>query len=153
MGHLASMVGTNKGRGWVGESDRGSDLKDAGYRSFNQNPSYLVFPAAADLILTPPYRAAPLAAAVLLVSGVELHPLGRACSTSWALVDVERAPYSSVASRLSAAISNTRVAPLIRLYPFRRKQIHGHYLGLRIGRVLLRIQSRTKHIGLAEPEI
>jgi hypothetical protein len=33
---LMSMVGTDVGRGWLGEAERGSDLKDAAYGSFNQ---------------------------------------------------------------------------------------------------------------------
>jgi hypothetical protein len=74
---LLSMVGTDEGRGWVGKSDRGSDLKDAGYGSFKQNPPYTLIRSATDLILAPPYRAAPLAAAVLLADGVELHPMDR----------------------------------------------------------------------------
>jgi hypothetical protein len=101
------MVGTDEGKGWVGKSDRGSDLKNAGYGNFNQNPTYMVFSAAADLIPTPPDRAAPLAAAVFLVANVELHPLGWVCSTSSALVDVERAPFPSGASRLSTVSFNT----------------------------------------------
>jgi hypothetical protein len=70
------MGATDEGRGWVGKSDRGSDLKDAGYGSFDRNPPNMFIPAAADLVSTPRYRAAPLAAAVLLAVGVELHPLG-----------------------------------------------------------------------------
>jgi hypothetical protein len=35
------------------------------------------------------------------------------------LVDVEREPHRSIACRVSAAISNTRVPPLIRPYPIR----------------------------------
>jgi hypothetical protein len=69
------MVGTDKGRGWVGKSDLGTDLKGAGYGRFNRNPPHMVFPAAADLKSALPYRAAPLAAVVLLGAGVELHPL------------------------------------------------------------------------------
>jgi hypothetical protein len=64
---------------------------------------------AANLKSAPTDRAAPLAAAILLVAGVELHPLG-------ALVDVEQAPFRVAASRLFAANSNTCVPPLIRPY-------------------------------------
>jgi hypothetical protein len=58
----------------VGESDRGSDLKCAGYGRFNRNPMYMVFPAAAYLKSRLLDRAAPFAAAVLLAAGVELQP-------------------------------------------------------------------------------
>jgi hypothetical protein len=71
------MVGTDEGRGWVGKSNRGSDLKGAGYGLFNRNTPYMIFPAAADLKLAPPYRAAPLAAAVLSDAGVKFHPMDR----------------------------------------------------------------------------
>jgi hypothetical protein len=116
------MVGTDEERGWVGNSDQDSDLKDAGYGSFNRNPPYMFFPAAADLISAPPYRPAPLVAAVLLVGGVELHPRERVCLTSEALVDVERAACPSATSWLLAASSNTRAPPLIRPYHSRQKK-------------------------------
>jgi hypothetical protein len=66
----------------VGREDRGSDLKGAGYGSFNRNSPYGVFLAADDLVLAPPDIAAPLAAAALLAFSVELRPLGWLCSTS-----------------------------------------------------------------------
>ena len=69
------MVGTDEGSGWVGNSDRGSDLKGAGYGILSQNHPYMVFPAAADLKSALPSHAAPVAAAILLAIGVELHPL------------------------------------------------------------------------------
>jgi hypothetical protein len=103
----------------VRKLDRGSDLKDVGYGNFNRSPPYMVFMAAAYLIAT--YRAAPLAAATLLTASVELHPLGWVCSTLGTLVDVERAPFPSIASRLSAVNFNTRVPPLIRPHPSRQK--------------------------------
>jgi hypothetical protein len=59
----------------VGNLDWGSDRKGAGYIRFNQHPPYEVFPAAEDLKLALPYRVAPLATAVLLAVGVELHLL------------------------------------------------------------------------------
>jgi hypothetical protein len=63
-------------------------------------------------------------------------------------VDVERAPFPCVASRLSAASSNTRAPPLIRPYPPR------HFFSLLlprllIGRVSQSLQSQKTHIGLA----
>jgi hypothetical protein len=64
------MVGTDEGRGWARKLDRGFDLKGAEYGDFNRNPPYMVFPAAADLKSALPYRAAPLAAVVLLAVGV-----------------------------------------------------------------------------------
>jgi hypothetical protein len=76
---------------------------------------------AADLTSTPPYGAAPLAEAVFLVVDVEFHPRVWVWSTSRALVDIERAPFPGVASRLSASSSNTRIPPLIRPYPARQK--------------------------------
>jgi hypothetical protein len=113
---LQLMVGTDERRGWVGKSDRGSDLKGAGYGRFNRNPPYIFLPAAANAKSATPYRAAPFAAAVLLAFGVELQPLRWVCLTSRALVDVEGAPFLGVAFRLSSATSNTRVPPLIRRY-------------------------------------
>jgi hypothetical protein len=70
------MVSTDEGRGWVGKSDRGYDLKDTGYGRFTKKAPYMLFPAAVDIISTPPYRVAPLAATDLLAIGVELHPAG-----------------------------------------------------------------------------
>jgi hypothetical protein len=67
----------------------GSDLKEDGYGSFNYNPTYMLFPAAADLVLAPLNRPTTLAAVVFLVAGVELHSLGWGCSTSGALIDVK----------------------------------------------------------------
>jgi hypothetical protein len=55
----------------VGKSDRGSDLDGAGYERSNQNPPFVVFPAAADL--KPALRDPTVV--VLLADGVELHPL------------------------------------------------------------------------------
>jgi hypothetical protein len=60
----------------VGKSDRGSDLKGAGYGRFNRNPPYMVFPAAAELESAPPNRVVPLAAVVFLADDVKLHPQG-----------------------------------------------------------------------------
>jgi hypothetical protein len=65
---------------------------------------------------TPPFDlAAPPVATFLLATFVVLPPFGRLDVSM--LVDVGRAPYTSVAPRLSAARSNTRVPPLIRPYP------------------------------------
>jgi hypothetical protein len=61
--------------------------------------------------ITPP----PYLATVLLVVGVLMPPFGRLDVSM--LVDVERAPYPSAASRVSAANSNIRVPPPIRPYP------------------------------------
>jgi hypothetical protein len=69
-----STVGTDKGRCWVGKSDRGYDLKSAGYGRLT--PPYMIFPAAADLLSSAPDRASPLTAAHLPPIGVELHPMG-----------------------------------------------------------------------------
>jgi hypothetical protein len=69
-----SMMGTSAGEGWVGKPDRVFDLKGARKGSFSQNSTYMCFPAATDVKLAPPDRAAPLAVAVLLAVGVELHP-------------------------------------------------------------------------------
>jgi hypothetical protein len=68
------MVSTDEGRGWVGESDRGFDLKGAGNGRSNRNPPYKVFPAAVDLKSALPNHAAPLAAASLPSIVVDLHP-------------------------------------------------------------------------------
>jgi hypothetical protein len=54
------------------------------------------FPAATDL-LSALDRAAPLAAAVLLAAGVEIRPILDM------LANVERVPFPSVASQISAA--------------------------------------------------
>jgi hypothetical protein len=72
---LLSMVGTDEGRCLVGNSNLGSDLNDTGYGNFNQNPPYMGFPAAADLVLAPLDRATPPAAPLLLANGVEPYPL------------------------------------------------------------------------------
>jgi hypothetical protein len=69
------MADADEERGWVGKSDRGSDLKNVGYGSFNRTPPHMVFPATAVLISAPPDLAAPRAAGVYLAVGVELHPL------------------------------------------------------------------------------
>jgi hypothetical protein len=69
----------------VGKSNRGSDLKGAGYGRrdiLTETLRTKNFPVAADLKLSPPSRAAPLSAGVLLAGNVELHPLGRVCSIS-----------------------------------------------------------------------
>jgi hypothetical protein len=55
-------------------------------------------------------------------------PLGRVCSTSRALLDVEPAPFHGAASRLSAANSNTRVPPPIRPHPSRQNYFAGKAL-------------------------
>jgi hypothetical protein len=98
---LKSMMGTHKGRedGWESYIEAptskmpGTDVVPKTLRTF--------VPTAADLISAPPNRVAPLAAVVLLDACVELHPPGWVCSTSIALVDVEREPFPSDASRLS----------------------------------------------------
>jgi hypothetical protein len=59
----------------MGKSNRGSDLTCAGCGRCSQNPRYEVFSAGGDLTSAPPYRAAPIAAVVLLAVGVELHSL------------------------------------------------------------------------------
>jgi hypothetical protein len=59
----------------VGILYRGFDLKGAGYGRFNRSPPYMGFQAATDLKSAPPDRAASLVADVLLVAGVEHHPL------------------------------------------------------------------------------
>jgi hypothetical protein len=80
------------------------------------NPLYRLFRRLMILMnTTPPDLAAPPVATDLLDVGVVLPPLGRLDVSM--LVDVERAPYPSGASRLSAAGSNTRVPPLIRPHP------------------------------------
>jgi hypothetical protein len=116
--------------------------KGAGYGSFNQNPPYEIFQVAADLTSAPPHRAAPLAAVVFLDVDVEFHTHGWVCSSSRALVDIERAPFLGVASRLSASNSNTRIPPLIRPHPFRQEMFHTHHPRLLIGRVSVSIQSQ-----------
>jgi hypothetical protein len=76
------------------------------------NPPYRVFRRRLILRITlPPYLAAPPVATVLLVVVLVLPPFGRfdVCR----LVEVERAQYPSLASRLSAASSTTRAPPLI----------------------------------------
>jgi hypothetical protein len=80
------------------------------------NPPYLLFRGRMILMNTsPPDPAAPPVATDLLDVGIVLPPFGRLDHSM--LVDVERAPYRGGASRLSTAGSNTRVPPLIRLYP------------------------------------
>jgi hypothetical protein len=69
------MVGTAEGRGWVGKSDRGSDIKGPGCGRFNRNPPYMTFPAAADLESASLNYAAPLAATFHLAVSVEFHPM------------------------------------------------------------------------------
>jgi hypothetical protein len=76
------MVGTDKKRGWVRKSDRGSDLKGAEYGRFNRNPPYIGFPAAADLISMPLGRAATLAAVDIRLMMLGSYPLGWVYSTS-----------------------------------------------------------------------
>jgi hypothetical protein len=79
-------------------------------------PSVPVFRRRQILRNTPPLDlGAPPVARVLLAVGVVLPDFGRLDVSR--LVDVERAPYPSAASRLSAANSNTRVPPFIRPYP------------------------------------
>jgi hypothetical protein len=58
----------------VGKSDRGSDVKGAGYGRFNDTLCIWFFPAAVDLKSVPLDRAAPFAVAVLLAAFVEVHP-------------------------------------------------------------------------------
>jgi hypothetical protein len=70
-----SMVDTDERRGWVGKSDRSSELKVSLYGSVSQNPHWKFFLAAADRKSAPIGSVAPLAVAVLLVGGVEFHPL------------------------------------------------------------------------------
>jgi hypothetical protein len=140
------MVGTDKGRGWVGKLDRGSgsDFKYAGYGRFNRNFPYVVFPGVAYLKSALPDRAAPLAAVVFLVVGVEPHPRGWVCLISGEPVYVGRAPFRrGVASPLSAATSNIRVPLRIRRYPPRQKIFQRHRPRLLImGRVCESTQSR-----------
>jgi hypothetical protein len=66
-------------------------------------------------ITPPPNLADPPVATVRLAVVVVLPPFGRLDVSR--LVDVERAPYPSAASRLSAASSNTLSPSLIRPYP------------------------------------
>jgi hypothetical protein len=134
----------------VEKSDPGPDLKGAGYGHLNRSPPYGVFPAAAVIKSTSPDRAAPLAAADLLVVCVKLHPVGWVCSTSRPLVDVERAPFHCAAYRLSAASSNTSVTPLFQRYPSRQKVSQRHRPRFLIGRVSLSMQSRKHCIGRAK---
>jgi hypothetical protein len=141
---LLWMVGTDTRRGWVGKSDRGSNLKGAGYVCFTR-PLYMFFPAAADLKSVPLDRVVPLAAAVLIAASIELNPPRWICFTSGALVDVERALFHGAASRLPAASSNARVPPLIRLYPPRQKIFQAHRPRLFIMKVFESIPSRKKH--------
>jgi hypothetical protein len=63
-------------------------------------------------ITPPPHLAAPPDATVFLVVVVVLPPFGQLDVSK--MVDVERAPYSSAASRLSATNSNALNPPLIR---------------------------------------
>jgi hypothetical protein len=72
------------------------------------NPPYPVFPAADDTLEHP--AAKPRHCDI----GIVIPPFGRLDVNG--LVDVERAPYPSGASRHSAACSNTRVSPLIHPY-------------------------------------
>jgi hypothetical protein len=76
------MLVTDKGRAWMEKSHLGSDLKDSAYGCSYQDPPYMPFLAAADLISPPPYRATPLATAILLAACVELYPPRWVCSTS-----------------------------------------------------------------------
>jgi hypothetical protein len=72
---------------------------------------YRVFRRRLILRITPPLDlAAPPVAYVLVIVGVVLSPFGRLDDSL--PVGVDLAPYPSVASRLSAANSNTRVPPL-----------------------------------------
>jgi hypothetical protein len=89
---ILSIVGTDKRRGWVGNSDRGFDLNDIKYGSFSQYPPYKKIPVVADLRSARPNRVTPLAAAVLRAAGVELHRRGWICSTLGALTSSERLP-------------------------------------------------------------
>jgi hypothetical protein len=67
-------VPTRREDGWEGRIGAPTS-KGAGYGRFNRNPPYRVFLAVADQISTPPYRAAPLRAVVLVDVDVEFHPL------------------------------------------------------------------------------
>jgi hypothetical protein len=79
------------------------------------NPPYRGFRLRLILRITPPLDlAAPPDATVLLAVVVVLPPFGRLDVSM--LVDVERAPYSSAASRFSAASSNILDPPFIRPY-------------------------------------
>jgi hypothetical protein len=120
------MVGTDEKKSWVVKSDQGCDLKGVGYWRFSQNSPYKVFLAAANLKSAPLDRVAPLAAVVLIIVGIELHPHGLVCTTLGAMVYVERAPFPSAASRLPASTSNTCFLPLIRPYPPRQKIVHNN---------------------------
>jgi hypothetical protein len=81
------------------------------------NPPYRVFRRRLIVrIASPPDLAAPPNAIVLLAVVVVLPLFGRLYVNM--LVDVERAPFPSIASRLSAASSNTLNPPLIRPYPY-----------------------------------
>jgi hypothetical protein len=114
----------------------------------------MVFPAAANLIsTTPPDLAALLAAAVLLALDVELHPPRWVCSTPRTVVDAERAPFPSAATRLSAASSNTRVPPLIRPYPSHQRSISEKPPPPPYRESICEFSVAKKHIGLAEREI
>jgi hypothetical protein len=104
-----SMVGSDERRGRVEIHVGAPTSKLPGIDVLVKAPRTCFFPAAGDLKSAPLDRAAPLAADVLLIDVIELNPHGWVNLTSRALVDVERVPFHAVASRLSAARSNTRV--------------------------------------------
>jgi hypothetical protein len=101
--------------------------------------------------IPPPYFAALPVAIVLLAAGVVMPPFGRldVCM----MVDVERAPYPSVASGFFAASSNTRVPSLICPYP----PLHPTLLKMHAHPPkcygMLVVSNLEKHIGRPEREI
>jgi hypothetical protein len=102
------MVGTDERRGWVGKSDRGSDLKGAGYGSFSQNLPYMFFPAATDQPLAPLDRAPPPAVAILLATSLHMSS-----STPW----VSMLDLKSFSRRRARAL-------LYHYFPVVRRQLH-----------------------------
>jgi hypothetical protein len=95
--------------------------KPAGCRNYSNLP-YRVSRRRLILKNTPlPDLAAPPIVTILRVVGVVLPPFGRLDVSM--LIDVKRAPYPSVVSRISTASSNTHAPPLIRPYPPRHHKL------------------------------
>jgi hypothetical protein len=116
------------------------------------NPSCRVFRWRLIIKNTPPPDlAAPPVAIVLLAGVVVLPSFGRLEVNM--LVDVERAPYPSAASRLSAASSNTRVQPLIRPYLLSTTHYYRSNPPPPQWDGILVVARLEKHIGRAEREI
>jgi hypothetical protein len=147
----------------VGNSDRGSDLKGAGYGRFNRTLRAWFFrgrPIEYHHCQTVPLLSPRMSSSLLMSSStlwIGMHDLERSPfigATRRALVDVERAPFLSDASRLSAARSNTCVPPLIRPYPSRIFFFQRHLPPPPPSREsICEYSVAKKHIGLAERKI